>query len=265
MEKLTSLSILVGTGECNGNCGFCAGRDLRKYAPKKDGEFNESLVRKTLEDCAKRGARYLSLSSSGEPTLSPLSVTNVLGFVSDLKGKGIVYFPVNLYSNGIRMGEDEQFCENYLKLWKSLGLTNIYVTLHDITSEGNARVYRIKNYPSIETIFSRIHAADIKIRTNLVLSKGAVDSFDKFVMAFDYLRKIGTDAISTWPLRDKNDMIDLELSPEQTQLEKINKFVTESKNTNLTMVYEQFPTHYHSSKKLTLFPNGLLASSWCNR
>jgi MoaA/NifB/PqqE/SkfB family radical SAM enzyme len=264
MERLSSLSILVGTGVCNANCGFCAGKPLRKYAPKKDGEMNWPLVKKTLEECFDRGASYLSLSSSGEPTLSPLSVTGVLNLVSECSNNGIVYDPVNLYTNGIVIGNDLDFCKKYLPLWKNLGLTTIYATVHDISREGNAKIYGIKEYPSLGDIFSRIHEAGLDIRTNLVLNKGAVDTLEKFTLAIDYLREIGVNSISTWPLRDKNDFIDYNLSPKEEELIKISDYV-EKNNQNLKMIFEKYPTHYHSNKKLSLFPDGSLASSWCNR
>ncbi|VVB79599.1 Coenzyme PQQ synthesis protein E [uncultured archaeon] len=264
-EKLTSLSILVGTGNCNANCGFCAGKPLRKYAPKADGQFDEALVRKTLADCFKRGASYLSLSSCGEPTLSPLSVTKVLGLVQECANEGMSYSPVNLYSNGIRIGEDKKFSEKYLPLWKNLGLTTMYITVHDIDEENNARVYGVKSYPSLEDVFSRVRDAELSIRTNLVLSRGAVDSYERFIEAIDYLQKIGADNISAWPLRDETDGIDLARSPDKSELVRIHDFVERDTSGRLRMIFEEKPTHYHSEKKLTLFPDGSLASSWCNR
>jgi MoaA/NifB/PqqE/SkfB family radical SAM enzyme len=259
------VSALVGNGNCNANCGFCAGKPLRKYAPKKDGQLDENLVRKTLADCFKRGASYLSLSSCGEPTLSPLSVTKVLDLVQECANQGMAYSPVNLYSNGIRIGEDKKFSETYLPVWKNLGLTTMYITVHDIDVKNNARVYGVESYPSLEDVFSRIRDADLSIRTNLVLSRGAVDSYEKFITAIDYLQRIGADSISAWPLRDETDAIDLNLSPQRSELEKIYNFVKKDASGKLRMIFEDKPTHYHSAKKLTLFPDGSLASSWCNR
>ena len=81
MGKLNSLSLFVGTGECNAHCNHCAGVALRKYAPLEDGVIDEDLIERTVRNCYEQGARYLSISSSGEPTLSPLSVTKTLGLL----------------------------------------------------------------------------------------------------------------------------------------------------------------------------------------
>ena len=47
MSQLNSLSLFVGTGNCNAKCNHCAGIPLRKYSPKKDGTINEDLINKT--------------------------------------------------------------------------------------------------------------------------------------------------------------------------------------------------------------------------
>lgn len=36
IEKIYSVSALVGSNKCNANCAFCAARDLRKDAVKDD-------------------------------------------------------------------------------------------------------------------------------------------------------------------------------------------------------------------------------------
>ncbi|MEK6809761.1 MAG: radical SAM protein, partial [Nanoarchaeota archaeon] len=102
--KPNSLSLFVGTGRCNANCSHCAGMPLRRYAPKKDGTIDENLVYKTIKTCYEQGARHLSISSSGEPTLSPLSVTKALELIYRCRKEDIEFSPLNLYSNGIRIG-----------------------------------------------------------------------------------------------------------------------------------------------------------------
>jgi len=119
MKTLNSLSIFVGTAQCNGHCVHCAGVPLRKYAPKEDGVIDKDLIYRTVKECYNKGARYLSISSSGEPTLSPLAVTRTLELVNGCREEGIGFSPINLYSNGIRIGEDKSFCDKYLFLWKS--------------------------------------------------------------------------------------------------------------------------------------------------
>jgi MoaA/NifB/PqqE/SkfB family radical SAM enzyme len=256
MHEVRSLSLFVGTGMCNANCGHCAGKVHRTFAPKEDGVVDEDLVNKVLNDCYLRGARSISVSSSGEPTLSPLAVTRVFELI---KQHGNFNW-LNLYSNGIRIGEDLDFCRTYLRLWKSLGLCRIYVTVHDVNEEQNAKIYGIMSYPSLKTIVGRIHDADVLLRANLILSKNNIGTLERFVFMADSLREKGFDNISAWPIRGVDDDVDLSLSPSMEELDKMQKYAFGKDY--LKVMSER--TAYHNGEKLTLFPNGRLSSSWCN-
>lgn len=266
MKSINSLSIFVGTGQCNANCAHCAGKIHRKYAPTEDDIINKNLIYKTIKKCHEQGARYLSISSSGEPTLSPLSITKTLKLVHESRKKGIEYSPINLYSNGIRIGKDKDFCDAYLPLWKNYGLTTIYITIHDIDENKNAKIYGVENYPSLEIILSRIHGANLLMRANLVLSKRTIDTFKKFVSTINYLNKIGADFISAWPIRGIDDKLDLDLSPLEKELDKMEDWVKRNQDhkCQVRLLREKSRILYQTSQKLTLFPDGTLSNTWCN-
>jgi molybdenum cofactor biosynthesis enzyme MoaA len=266
INNLHSLSLFVGTAACNADCSHCAGRIHRKFAPKKDGMINKGLIYKTLKYCYKKGARYLSLSGSGEPTLSPKSVTKVLQLVHECRKEGIKFFSISLYTNGIRIGEDKDFCSHYLSLWKKLGLTTIYVTVHNIDERENAEVYRIKSYPSLQVVFSRIHQANLLVRANLVLSKRTTGTLDRFVQTSVYLINSGVDSISTWPIRSQNDKIDFRSAPSEQELDKIECWIRKNKDFGhkIKLLREKSHILYKKRRKLTLFPDSTLSNSWCN-
>lgn len=262
--SLNSLSLFVGTAECDAKCEHCAGVPLRKYAPKKDGIIDKDLIYETLKNCHMQGARYLSISSSGEPTLSPLAVTATLELIDSRKEEGILFSPINLYSNGIRIGEDKKFCDTYLPLWKNLGLTTIYVTVHDVDEKENARIYGRSSYPSLDRIISRIHDADLLIRANLVLSKETIGNFDNFVSTVKELKRKGVDSISSWPIRDREDKVDVKLSPLEEELDRMERWVEEQNpKSRIRLLREKSKIVYETGQKLTLFPDGTLSNTWC--
>jgi molybdenum cofactor biosynthesis enzyme MoaA len=262
--KLNSLSIFVGTSECNGRCSHCAGRPLREYAPKEDGVIDEDLIYKTIRECYKKGARTLSISSSGEPTLSPKSVTKTLRLVYRCGDEGIIFRRINLYTNGIRIGEDESFSKEYLPLWRSYGLTTAYVTVHHIDEKKNAIIYGIKNYPSLEKVLQRIHDSELLMRANLVLTKELNGTFEDFTKTLKHLIKMGVDYISAWPIRTLDDRVDIERAPLNEELDKIEKWIEEQKNSEIRLLREKSRVAYQSGQKLTLFPDGTLSNTWCN-
>lgn len=262
---LNSLSLFVGTSECNAKCGHCAGVPLRKYAPKLDGIIDQDLIYKTIKDCYEQGARYLSISSSGEPTLSPLAVTRTMELINKCRNEGIEFYPINIYSNGIRIGVDKIFCYTYLPLWKVFGLTTVYVTIHDANEEENARVYGINSYPSLDIIISRIHNADLIMRANLVLSKRTVGTYEKFISIVEELKRKGVDYISAWSIRNKEDKVDIKLSPHEEELDRMERWIKDKNlNQKIRLLREKNKLAYKTGQKLTLFPDGTLSNTWCN-
>ena len=264
--ELKSLSLFVGTGNCNANCVHCAGKIHRKYAPKEDGIIDEDLIRKTVRECYIKGARSLSISSSGEPTLSPLSVTKALKLIHDLRNEGVNYSRINLYSNGIVIGKDKNFCDKYLGLWKSLGLTTIYLTIHDTDEKNNASVYGIVDYPPLTKIISKIHDSGLKVRGNTVLSKKLISNLDEFVEMIKKLEVLKVDYISAWPIRNENDEVDAEMAPSKEELSKISAWIEKDNHYGFEVKLLGDETHalYAENKKLTLFPDNTLSNSWCN-
>jgi molybdenum cofactor biosynthesis enzyme MoaA len=225
---------------------------------------DEARIEEVLRDCHKRGARYLSLSSSGEPTLSPKSVTRVLEIVHALSDEGVNFSPINLYTNGIRIGNDKKFAERFLPLWRNLGLTTLYVTVHSIDRKKNAQVYGVEKYPELQTIFSRIHSADLKIRANVMLSRMTVCTSLEFVRTISHLETL-VDSISAWPVRGQDDKVDTALAPIEKELGMMKEWVNQRSGhvCRVRLLWNKSPVTNGDPKKLTLFPNNVLSSTWC--
>ena len=198
IDKIYSVSVLVGSGACNGNCNFCSGKYLRDQA-QKDGDIPANLD-SALRLSSKYGGWSVSITSSGEPTLSPESVTRVLARMHDLRQEGVSFPFVNLFTNGILLA-DEKFCEKWLPVWKKYGLTAIAVSIHSVFEWEQAEAYGLKHYPSLVKIFANIRKYDLIPRVTLLLRKGGIDNAKEFKSAVDYLmltHKI--KMITTWPL-----------------------------------------------------------------
>jgi len=198
IEKIYSVSALVGSSACNGNCAFCAGKYLRPQAS------DNPIYWKNLESAIKLSARYggwsLSLTSSGEPTCDPEAVTKALE-VYDKCAKQGAYFPnVNLFTNGILFG-DSAFCDKWLPLWKNLGLTNVAISIHSVDRKKQAEAYGLESYPDFNDIFNNIRRHGVGVRCTLLLRKGEVDNAVKYEEAVSTLVKFfGVDNITSWPV-----------------------------------------------------------------
>lgn len=198
IEKIYSVSALVGAGVCNGNCAFCAGKYLRKQAKTSD------LYLKNLESAIKLSARYggwsLSLTSSGEPTCSPEDVSEALRVYAKCAEQG-AYFPnVNLFTNGILFGNVD-FCDKWLPEWKQLGLTNVALSVHSTDNNKQAEAYGLKSYPSFKHIRKNIERHGVGVRATLLLRKGEVDDAKTYEKSIIELTTIlGYNNITSWPV-----------------------------------------------------------------
>lgn len=198
IEKIYSVSALVGNGSCNANCPFCAGKYLRKQA-----KHENPLYYKNLESAIKLSARYggwsLSLTSSGEPTCDPDALTKALEVYQKCAKEGAFFPNVNLFTNGILLADDE-FCKTYLPVWRSLGLTNVAVSIHSVDEEEQAKAYNLKSYPSLEKIVDNIRKNGLGVRATLLLRKNGVDNSAKYEESIHTLIGKGIDNITSWPV-----------------------------------------------------------------
>jgi hypothetical protein len=204
IEKIYSVSALVGNGKCNANCSFCAGKYLRPQAPKTDDLGKLDNFHKNLESAIKLSARYggwsLSLTGAGEPTVDPDAVTRALEVYSKCADQGAHFPNVNLFTNGILLG-DKDFCDTYLPLWKILGLTNVAVSIHSTDRYRQAEAYGLYDYPNFSVIVENVRRHGLGVRATLLLRKGEVDcskAYDVAIRRLIYTFEI--DNITSWPV-----------------------------------------------------------------
>jgi len=198
IEKIYSVSALVGDGSCNANCNSCAGKYLRSQAKKEN-----PLYDKNLESAIKLSARYggwsLSFTSSGEPTCDPDALTHALQIYQKCANQG-AYFPnVNLFTNGITLA-DKSFCKQYIPIWKTLGLTNIAISIYSIDEEEQAKAYNLKTYPSFEKIIENIIGHGLGVRGTVLLKKYGVDDAKKYEDTIKTTIEKGITNITSWPI-----------------------------------------------------------------
>lgn len=276
IEKIYSVSALVGSNKCNANCPFCAAKDLRKDATT-DNKMPHTF-KSALQLSARYGGWSLSLTSSGEPTCSPEAITNALKDYQEVANQGAYYPNVNLFTNGILLADDK-FCEQYLTKWKELGLTAIAVSIHDVDEIGQAKAYGLNNYPSFTKIFNNIRKYGLQCRATLLLRKGAIDNGNTYEKAINTLINYGVKNITSWCIGNPDATYN-EFSP--SLLGRLSIRLWLKKNTILChghiwggAVYDYNGTlirltdyvtkHDHKKdfiRQLVVFQDGMVAYSW---
>lgn len=262
-EKINGVSILIGTAKCDARCKECAGRQHRHNAPLRDGELDVWRLKEILTYCYKSDCRHVTLTGSGEPTLSPQSITRALAVVHEYAENGKIFNPVNVYTNGIRIGTDAAFCEAYLSYWKQLGLTSVYVSVYSDNEVLNASAFGVDTYPPFEIIFKRIKQQGLKLRTSVILKSGYIDTLEKFQRLCEKFLRIGVDNVTAWPLKDEEGFIS-NLAPDHLALETIAKY-GKTKPDHIRILLDDANSKNALGKKIALFQNGEISDVWCAR
>lgn len=226
-KRIKKLGVLVCNKGCNANCSFCAGKQHRTQ-----NNFNFELFKSIVED-NKETIQELSISGGGEPLLQPTYIYKTLHTIREYQIKKI-----KLYTNGILLKESIK-C---LKDWKNMGLTHLYVTVHNSNPQKSRISLRTDSLPpTLKEIKEIEEKTGLIVRINIPLfSDGIKDSVELNEM-INELESVGLTNYSYWVIRDKNDKRDKDLSP----------------------VFN-LPEPIYDETKQTLFPNGELRFDWCN-
>lgn len=222
---MRSLGIFLGRGTCDAACAHCSGLQFRNLAPTYDLLTHELPVRKAIIEAHGKGARSISLTGSGEPTQSPVSIEAALSIIQDISRLGFSYNIINLYTNGIRIGNDDVFALYTLPLYFKLGLTRVTLTVHNIDEMKNALAYGVSTYPSIKRVVQKILRANISVRASIVLSKRTVATCDQFIQTVSLLQEYGVKEVAVRPVRASCGAPDTSIGLPDEELSRIEDWV----------------------------------------
>jgi len=226
---IRKLGVLVANKGCNANCTFCAGKQHRTQNDFNFERFQMILIENEYVE-------EISISGGGEPLLQPNNIENTLFSIKQLSLPKLK--KVKLYTNGILLNDSIE----KLKFWKMLGLTHLYITVHNVDPKKSQITLKSAQLPpTMEEIVEIGKLTGLSIRINIPLFKEGISTINDLYNMRDHLLKVGLDNISYWVVRDNTDKRDSELS---------SIFNLEEP------VYDQ--------TKQTLFPNGELRFDWCN-
>jgi MoaA/NifB/PqqE/SkfB family radical SAM enzyme len=281
IEKIYSVSALIGNGKCNANCNFCAAKSLKKDAYLYDSPNFWRSYESAIKLSARYGGWSLSLTSTGEPTVDPNSVTKALQIYSKCAQEG-AYMPfVNLFTNGIKLC-DSTFCKTYLPEWQKLGLTNVAVSIHHPEYSVQRQVYGLpQDLYHFEDIIKNVkeYGNGIGVRATLLLQRGYIEDARSYESAIKHLIYMGYNNITSWPIGNPDGTRN-EFTPSWWNLFGIKRWL--NKNAKLCHghawsggVYDYHGnilrlTDYvtrHDPKKnfvrqLVVFQDGTIAYSW---
>ncbi|MDD5251141.1 MAG: hypothetical protein PHT12_00735 [Patescibacteria group bacterium] len=280
VDKIYSISVVVGSGECNAKCRHCGGRFLRPGALSGVQGTIKGLESAIIL-CKQYGGWAISLTSSGEPLMSPDAVTETLREIDRLKRMGYGMAFVNLFTNGFLL-TDQRIREHYLPLWKSLGLTAVAISIHDVDYARNRECYNVADEVAIPTLAEMVGAvkdAGLVPRITLLLHRGYCDNPVDYQRNLDALRDLGVYMVTSWAMCKPNGEWN-QYSPSRWNLFRIRFFLWANCPRVFNQIWGGGVYNYHGLsarlttyvsehkptnnfiRQLVVFQDGTVAYSW---
>lgn len=221
IDRIYSVSAVIGGPECNARCPGCAGRAVRDGAAKVREKGGHNKAPRNIVAASRLALNYgawtLSLTSAGEPTCYPKAITDTL---RTLKHEGVQWPFINLFTNGIRLANEKEI-QDLLPTWRDLGLTSVVLSVHNIDDERNKAAYGDpKQFYKLADALQVIRDADLCPRVVLLLGKGDVDNLQEYKRSLDHLHDLGVGLVTSWELRN-NDGTRCALTPRRRDMLKI--------------------------------------------
>jgi len=278
IDKIYSVSAVLGGPRCNASCKHCAGRVLRNDAKKiPEHHCAPRNIVAASRLALNYGAWTLSLTSSGEPTLYPDAITDTL---RTLRDNGVQWPFINLFSNCIELCRDPDRMLKLLYRWKDLGLTSVVLSIHSTDLEENAKVYgNPTGYLPTPEILELIRSTGLCAKVVLLLGKDHIGSLKEYKKSLDTLKEWGVGQITSWEIR-ANDGTRIEQTPSRWEMLKIRLWLmtkTESvmghvwggmvrNYKGMNVRFTDYVTKHRASddflRQLVLLPGGTISYSW---
>lgn len=200
--KIQTFSIVVGTRACNAKCPFCVSRMTGFGELPKSPGINKRNLRKAVAAAKLGGTTTVLLTGKGEPTLYPREITDYLRLIEG-------QFPfMELQTNALEIGRLAQVGRSHipgmsketLQVWYQLGLDTIAISVVDVLSEVNARVYH-EDYPPLEKTIRFLHDLGFSVRLCVMMAKGGVENPGDLERVVRFCKDNEVDQLTVRPVR----------------------------------------------------------------
>ena len=158
--KVQTMSVVVGTAECNAKCPFCVSKTTPKA--KRTLDINVHNLRKAKLCALRSNVQTILLTGKGEPTLFPEQISQYVDFFRN-------DFPfIELQTNGIWLATDE--ADEYLKHWYNLGLNTICLSVVDFADCINREIYQPDgDYMNHSDLVKKLHTFGFTVRLSCMM------------------------------------------------------------------------------------------------
>lgn len=178
------LDVLVGFG-CNARCGFCIQEVTRKV--RDDLPVWRSNLRQSVAYVQRQGVSRVVITG-GEPTLPAYARRSLeaLKVLSQFEWEFLA-----LYTNGTGLLNNlDGSNEPLVRQLRRAGLTDINLSAHHYNQAQDEAIYRLARPPLVEIVDACL-AEGLKVRLNLTLQRGGVETLVDLLTYLNWARDLG--------------------------------------------------------------------------
>lgn len=205
--KISTLSIVAGTGACNASCPFCVSKMTGNtvFLLRK---INHRNLNKAILFAEQSGVSTVLITGKGEPTLYPDQITEYLTLINNR-------FPfIELQTNGLTIERDDTFI-NRLSCWRDLGLSTVSISIISDLLGINGNVASLAE--DVPEIIRRIHSCGLSIRINCTLIKDILWTPDDVKRLCEWCKENRVEQLTIRPVAE----------PEVTEDKNVSEWVEE--------------------------------------
>jgi molybdenum cofactor biosynthesis enzyme MoaA len=205
--KISTLSIVAGTGACNASCPFCVSKMTGNTAFLLR-KINHRNLNKAILFAEQSGVSTVLITGKGEPTLYPDQITEYLTLINNR-------FPfIELQTNGLTIERDDTFI-NRLSCWRDLGLSTVSISIISDLLGINGNVASLAE--DVPEIIRRIHSCGLSVRINCTLIKDILWTPEDVKRLCEGCKKNGVEQLTIRPVAE----------PEVTEDKNVSEWVEE--------------------------------------
>lgn len=200
--KIQTFSIVAGTRACDAKCPFCVSRMTGLDALPSERRINRRNLHKAALLAQRAGTTTVLLTGKGEPTLYPDEITEYLRLLEPYG------FPmVELQTNALEMGRlardgqtRSRLTAAHLRRWHEAGLDTVAISVVDVDTKANVRVYD-HDYPPLDRTVQYLHGLGYSVRLCVMMMRGAVDRAARVRDVVEFCRRQEVEQLTFRPIR----------------------------------------------------------------
>lgn len=208
MKKALTFTMIAGSRACTNDCPIC----ISKMTPagsigSTEPEVDWTCFGKAVNIALNHGAENALITGKGEPLMFPAQVTK---YLHQLEGKS--FDRREIQTEGSLLMHGGRLYDEFLKVWKDLGLDVIAPSIYHYDSGRNKEMFRPRSGRILDLprLIEKINSNGFRTRLSCALLDGFIDSAEEVGKLIEFARANGVFQLTLRKVDAPRDPIDKE-------------------------------------------------------